>query len=737
MRRILAVAFKEIMGFFFTPLVYVLWAIFLFLNSWAFAQIIAVLNSPEGAISMYPVEIFFGGTIYFWFNLFVLIPLLTMKAISEERKVGSLEHMLTAPLSEGEFVLGKFLAIMFVLKVFWLSSCVYPMMLQEQIPIHLPAVIVAFFGTMLVCGVFSALGIAVSSISPYPLLSAFLCFVLIIVLFTIGVFSRFLVGKISDILNAVSLLERFQPFGSGTLDLASVVYFISLIWVFLEFATYWLKLRVKQQRSFRLFLILFILIGINIFVMSHNKHWNFSSERFSEISERTRLFLQQLNKDVDVYVCLSQDLRVYGWMKGLLKNCQDVSERLRVHWVDPIKDYQKMQSLMRDYGINPTDTIIVKSGEKFRIIRQRELVEMDYSNMMRGLPPKVVGFSGESRFLAALIYVTQKKRIVLRWITGHGEFLPNREIRGRSFSLLASTFNNQGMEILVSPILSRANIESNGVINADKLREKTKVKLKDKEVKGYKKDIDEKESEVFVIVSPISGFLDEERRFLTEFVEQGGRIFWLLDVGTPSDIRNYLKETFFVEVGDDIVVDPVSNVNTPINLFISFYGNHPITSPIIGRAMLLLQACSVRKAEGKEKKNLKVYPLLFTSQYAWADKDWRSNLLKYDPDKDLAGQIPLAVSVEFGSGRMVVVGDADFASDTALDRVENRTFVLSAMDWLVGEESKIGLPPKEIKTIQLTLSANQMRYLILMSMFGFPLSILGFGIIVWSWRKRR
>ena len=234
MRRVLAIFLKEMEVFLYSPMMYVLWGLFLFLNSWAFLQIISVLNSPSGAVQIYPVEVFFGGTIFFWITFMVLIPLLTMRTISEEKRLGSLEMIFTTPISEWEFVLGKFLAVTFILTMFWASSLIYPLMISDQLKLYWPAVAVAFLGTILLNMALSAIGILTSSLTANQLVSGFLSFVAILVVFTIGVFADYSVGPIRKVLLYLSLIEQYNPFSSGVIDSRSLVYFISLTVFFLS-----------------------------------------------------------------------------------------------------------------------------------------------------------------------------------------------------------------------------------------------------------------------------------------------------------------------------------------------------------------------------------------------------------------------------------------------------------------------------------------------------------------------
>ena len=101
-----AIARKELLSYFFAPMAYIVIAAFLLMNGVLFALILAALSQP-GVSSAEPMRIFFGGTLFFWIFLILMAPVITMKLGAEEAKAGTLETLLTAPVSDLEVVLGK------------------------------------------------------------------------------------------------------------------------------------------------------------------------------------------------------------------------------------------------------------------------------------------------------------------------------------------------------------------------------------------------------------------------------------------------------------------------------------------------------------------------------------------------------------------------------------------------------------------------------------------------------
>ncbi len=730
MKRILAIAIKEMQVFFYSPLVYVLWALFFFFNSWAFVQILNVLNDPMGVVQIAPVEIFFGGTIFFWLLIIILTPLLTMRTVSEEKRTGTLEQVLTAPISEWEFLLGKFLAVNLVLGLFWGSALVYPLLISHQISFHWPAVGIAVVGVLLLNAVFSAIGIFASSLTANQVVSAFLSFVMVMILFTIGIFSRFIIGPSQKIVSYLSVLDQFQnSFSSGILDSRALVYFVSLSLVFLMLA--WLVLvGVKRKRwdawiSF--VLVLSILFGINVVSFMHRKEWDFSGQKFYHLSERAKDLLKGVNKDVEVFVCLSPDSRTRTWMERLLKEAEQTNPKIRFEMIDPARDIVAVRRLFEEFKSDPVGTVLVRSGNRKKVITERDLIEMDYSPVMKGHPPRVAGFNGERALVSAVLSVAKKEKEEIFFVAGHGEARIEDVASGRGLSQLRDLLVSQGFLVKQDALLKLA---------------KKKSPL----------------PSILIVPGPKKAFLKEEQSLIEDLLNKGVGVLFLLDPGVDAGLVSWFAEEYGIKVGDNVVVDPTMSVMTPVNLVINFFTLHPITKPFIGTTMLLFSgACSVdrvrekvendqtKKKQGKDSQNStkkhkgQVYKLIFSSPNSWAETDWRDRRFSYDRDKDVKGPICVGVAWEGGENkRMVVLGDSTFITNELIKQLSNEDFLLAVLDWLQSKEVDVKLGPREIKTIRLSMPIKSVQLLSLFSVLGLPLlPLLVGGILVVVRRKRR
>ncbi|MBD3854062.1 MAG: ABC transporter permease subunit, partial [Acidobacteria bacterium] len=111
MRKTWAIVRRELIAYFSSPLAYVVLAAFLLMQGYIFYLLVSFLNNPQTP-AMTPLRLFFGGTIFFWLFLLFVVPVITMRLIAEERRSGTIEVLLTSPVTEAQVVVGKFAAAM-------------------------------------------------------------------------------------------------------------------------------------------------------------------------------------------------------------------------------------------------------------------------------------------------------------------------------------------------------------------------------------------------------------------------------------------------------------------------------------------------------------------------------------------------------------------------------------------------------------------------------------------------
>lgn len=235
-----AILLREIKSFFGSPIGYLVIAIFLLLNGlflWVFDGEYNILNS--GFADMNP---FF--TISPWIFIF-LIPAVTMRSFSDEKKQGTLELLLTKPLSLWQIVNGKFLGAMLLIVIAIIPTFIYVYVISSlgmpEGNIDMGSTLGSYFGLLFLIGAYTAIGIFTSTLSENQIvafiLSVFLCFIFY---FGFNGLSSYLPNA-ENFISSLGMDSHFKSMSRGVIDTRDILYFVSVAILFLSFTVYKLK----------------------------------------------------------------------------------------------------------------------------------------------------------------------------------------------------------------------------------------------------------------------------------------------------------------------------------------------------------------------------------------------------------------------------------------------------------------------------------------------------------------
>ena len=167
----------------------------------------------------------------------IVLPLLTMKSFSEERKMKTEQLLLTSPISITSMVLGKFLAAYVMFAASLLFTSLYFLILIPYAPIKVATLIGNIIALLLVGMVFITIGLFVSALTENQLSAAVGTIAIILAFLGIGLLSSLIPSEyfIRFILDALSIFSRFQSFTNGYFELSSLIYYLSIAALFLYF----------------------------------------------------------------------------------------------------------------------------------------------------------------------------------------------------------------------------------------------------------------------------------------------------------------------------------------------------------------------------------------------------------------------------------------------------------------------------------------------------------------------
>ncbi|MCA8972590.1 MAG: ABC transporter permease subunit [Planctomycetes bacterium] len=228
MHDIWVVTKREFRSYFLSPIAYVVGAIFLLYGSYEFFQFIFLEagRSAEARMNTY-----FGQLpIYF----LVLVPALSMRLWSEERKLGTLELLLTFPVRNGSLILGKFFGALLFLAVLLGLTLMYPITLTTLGNLDWGPVIGGYAGALLLGASYLALGMFLSSLSRDQIIALIVTVVALLLMVRLpAIATYFLPKSFVEPLMVLSPVTHFMSIARGVIDMADIVFYAAFVALFL------------------------------------------------------------------------------------------------------------------------------------------------------------------------------------------------------------------------------------------------------------------------------------------------------------------------------------------------------------------------------------------------------------------------------------------------------------------------------------------------------------------------
>jgi ABC-2 type transport system permease protein len=236
---------RELMSFFYSPIAYIVLVGVLLANGLGFLILIQFINEQPSDIGIFQV---FFNWFFCWLTQIVMIPLITMRLFAEERKTGTFESLMTAPLKNTEYVLAKFLAGYTFYVVVWAPTVVYFVLVDAfaTTPMELAPVYGGFIGLGLVGLLAVAIGCLSSSLTSNQIVAAVITFTLLGGLLLASFLPYSVTGRLQEGLQYYSIVHHMEELVQGSLDWRRVVFYLSGC-VFFLFLTY----KVVEARQWR------------------------------------------------------------------------------------------------------------------------------------------------------------------------------------------------------------------------------------------------------------------------------------------------------------------------------------------------------------------------------------------------------------------------------------------------------------------------------------------------------
>lgn len=670
----------------------------------------------------YPVFGVILSSIYF--VLLIVVPVLTMRSMAEEKKQKTDQLLLTAPVSIWQIVAGKYLAMLTVFLIPMLALCLYPLILLQFGSVSLPMAYASIFGYTLFGAACLAIGLFLSALTESQVIAAVLTFgVLFFLNMSSGIANVIgAEGTLADILSAVCIYEPFINFVQGIFDLTGVVYYVTVVLLFLFFTV---QLLHKKHGSYRAGMsaiacaaaVLVNLIAANL--PSQYLKYDVSEQKLFTTGEQTAEILEALDEDVTLYLIAQQGSEDTTLLE-LLERYEGLSEHITVETRDPVL-YPNFVSQYTDENLSENSVLVV-GQERSRAVDFYDIYgySVDYSTYSSSLD----SFDGEGQITSAIDYVTAEEIPVLYTLEGHDE-------ASLSASLTAS--------------IEKENIEirSLSLLTSEAVPEDARILL---------------------TYGPLSDISAEEKEKITAYLDRGGQVIYLLgytDQETPN--LDALLAEYGISLTDGLVMEGSSDhylPNYPYYLLPDIsYSDY--TADVSSRYVLLpfSQGMTEAGSEAEETDDSLTYEsLLTTSAEAYSKTNLESENMEME-EGDIAGPFDLgvvaakAVSQKEGTEEETDAAESGeeneaklivFASETLLDeQVDamvsggNSTLFLNVLSQLADHESIVSIEAKSLAVSWLTVTAGSEIFWGLITVLVLPLFLLCLGGVIWFQRRKR
>ena len=654
------------------------------------------------------------------FTFIVTIPILTMRTLSEERKNKTDQLILTAPVSVGKIVLGKFLALATVLFVPTAFMGILPLFLMQGGAFQLGVSYASVLGFFLYGCLALAVGLFLSSLTESVVIAAVLSFGALFLGYIMPGISNLLTTTgtspvtvaIGKVLSCFDMVSRFDTLSSGYFELEAVVYYLTAIALALFCTAQTIQkrrynvagggLKVGAYSVTGIILMIALTIAVNLglnYVPEQYSSFDLTENRLYALTDETKTFLSGLSEDITIYVLAEEGAGDADFSKTL-ERMADQSGHIKIKYVSPAKNpnfYQNYTDTQPSAG-----SLIVEGEKRSTVVDYGDIYtyEMDYSTYSY----QTTGYDGEGQTVSAIAYVTTEDMPVFYAIGGHGEL----ELEEKFVNTIAK--ENASYETLMLYSVDEIPEDAQGVI----------------------------------LNAPTSDYSKEDAEKIITYLQKGGNVL-IVSTMAEGEMTNFNRILSFYGITeiDGTIVEQDRNYyyQNPYYLFPEI-ASAEVTAPLADG--LVFAPFSKGFSYDEETDEIHYTPLLTTSDSAFSKTDITDNSDYSKGANDVDG--PFSVSVEVkksledgGSSHAFVVGGESLFTSLADDMAPGNNVKLfgSMISMLADHESSVAIPVKSLSMPNLVFKAQTAYIAAVLCVIVVPLVTLTAGLVIWLRRRRR
>lgn len=654
------------------------------------------------------------------FTFLVTVPLLTMRVLPEERKNKTDQLILTAPVSVGKIVLGKYLALLTVLFIPTAFMGVLPLFLRLGGEFQMGVSYASLLGFFLYGSLAIAVGLFISSLTENVVIAAVLSFGALFLGYIMPGIANLLTylgtsavtGVIADILSCFDMIGRFDTLSSGCFELEAVVYYVTAGALALFCTT-----QVIQKRRYSIsgggirlgaysvsgiitavVLTVAVNLGLN-YVPERYSSFDLTQNRLYALTEETKNFLADLSEDVTVYV-LAEESAMDNQLKRTLDLMQERSDHVKVNYVSPTKN----PNFYKNYTQEPPEegSLIVEGEKRSKVVQLEDVYtyELDYSTYSY----QTTGYDGEGQIVSAVAYVTTEDMPVFYAVGGHGEL----ELEEKFVNTIEK--ENVSCEQLMLYSVDEIPEDAQGVI----------------------------------LNAPTGDYSEDDAKKVIDYLNKGGNalIVSTMAEGEMTNFKSILDFYGVTEVEGTIVEqDRNYYYQNPYYLFPNVESAEATASLTDS---LVFAPFSMGLSYDDMSEEVLYTPLLTTSDSAFSKTDITDTNDYSRGAEDIEGPFVVSVeakkSLEDGNiSHAFIVGGESLFTGIADDMAPGNNVKLfgSMISNLSEHETSVVIPVKSFAMPNLTFKAQTAYIVMLLCVIVLPLATLVTGLVIWLKRRFR
>ena len=665
-------------------------------------------------LSGYPYVSYAISSVTFLFM--ITVPILSMRILAEERHSKTDQLILTAPVSVGGIVMGKFLALLTIFLIPTAVVCTYPLIMKQFGSVPMGESYLAVLAFFLYGMTAIAIGLLISSLTESQVIAAVVSFIVLFLGYMMSSICNLISSTgnlLTKILGCFDLATPFNEMLNGTLNLQSVIYFISLTVLALFLAVqaiqkrrYSVSLKTLSFGAYStgsIALAVAVVVVINIVLGEMPSSWtsvDMTSQKLYSLTDQTKEFVENINEDVTIYVIVAEDSQDTT-LGQTLQRYDDLSEHIKVEYVDPNVNPRFYMQYTDSISMN---SLIVVSEKRNKVIDYSSIYEssFDYTTYTS----TTTGYDGEGQITSALDYVLSDSMPKVYMTEGHGEYT------------LSSSFTNA---------LKKENVDCETVNLMD-----------------Y--DTVPRDAACLIINAPGSDFSSDDTDKVIEYLNAGGNVIFVTGL-TEGETPNLdaITDYMGLSIAEGLVVeqDAANYYRNPYYLLptqsystytAGLYNQYYIFAPYVQGIVI----------ENEEAEGITYNSFLSTSDKAFA-KVGDINVQNFDKaEGDIDGPFGVGVSAvkeldEETSATLIVYGCDQLFTDEANSMVSGANGVLftNTVSSFVDHEVSVSIPAKSYEISYLTIPQSKAVLVGMMTIIVIPVGCLAAGFVIWFRRRKR